>query len=227
MCEGVPYFYPRHPRGWRREHADAGTDEPHISIHATLAGGDFFRPAQTEMPKNFYPRHPRGWRPQDAAAYAIACIFLSTPPSRVATSEHLCGEMPPQRISIHATLAGGDPKQAPRDGEEGKNFYPRHPRGWRPHVAHADGDEGAFLSTPPSRVATGTTFRVTSKPEEFLSTPPSRVATSGFLLLCFDKAYFYPRHPRGWRQTLQWFASRLWTKFLSTPPSRVATRTSA
>ena len=85
-------------------------------------------------------------------------MFLSTPPSRVATIQAKF------RDSIHAS------------------FYPRHPRGWRPsrllsvlpmcpvsiHATLAGGDDpgdsefarlGLFLSTPPSRVATAKVYK--------------------------------------------------------------------
>ena len=80
-------------------------------------------------------------------------MFLSTPPSRVATAV-FCGVRYTCRIvSIHATLAGGDVKT-------GKvimfllRFYPRHPRGWRPISSLLPLVTALFLSTPPSRVAT-------------------------------------------------------------------------
>ena len=65
----IPYcFYPRHPRGWR---PNAPTKQPavvDVSIHATLAGGD-----------HFLRRH------------RTRCgLFLSTPPSRVATHGSFC-----------------------------------------------------------------------------------------------------------------------------------------
>ena len=106
--------------------------ESDVSIHATLAGGDYV--------------------PNAAEVEALA--FLSTPPSRVATVLH-------ERLR-----------------RTHKCFYPRHPRGWRPsnraryvhlirvsiHATLAGGDAAksanaaqrkSFLSTPPSRVATG------------------------------------------------------------------------
>ena len=56
----------------------------------------------------------------------------------------------------------------------------------------------AFLSTPPSRVAT--CWLVLAEWEEvFLSTPPSRVATMWEYNYDHTEASFYPRHPRGWR----------------------------
>ena len=147
-------FYPRHPRGWRRScncinifwavisiHATlAGGDyfplgsilvRPDISIHATLAGGDVqVGVCQLRPNLYFYPRHPRGWRQLEIIIYIYDRLFLSTPPSRVATASpgDLDGVV---TISIHATLAGGDTGR------------PRH-----------TGARALFLSTPPSRVAT-------------------------------------------------------------------------
>ena len=40
--DGVPGFYPRHPRGWRRLVDDFCQPIYEVSIHATLAGGDLF-----------------------------------------------------------------------------------------------------------------------------------------------------------------------------------------
>ena len=56
-------FYPRHPRGWRHMFFVTTADFFNVSIHATLAGGD-----QDGL-----------WR------HLIGKVFLSTPPSRVAT----------------------------------------------------------------------------------------------------------------------------------------------
>ena len=127
----------------------------HVSIHATLAGGDLsvwlYGAAAS---KCFYPRHPRGWR--HASIYNV---FLS-----------LC-------------------------------FYPRHPRGWRqvitmalfggPSVSiHATLAGGDARSQSPVKT-----------PRMFLSTPPSRVATGRWGLTGRCGRCFYPRHPRGWRRS--------------------------
>ena len=65
------------------------------------------------------------------------------------------------------------------------------------------------------------TSRISSS--AFLSTPPSRVAT--FMRHQWpgwsDKR-FYPRHPRGWRHHFR-LHNQSQNQFLSTPPSRVAT----
>ena len=123
-------FYPRHPRGWRR----AGNARHHragdVSIHATLAGGDTRAYIEYVGGKCFYPRHPRGWRPAPAYHQLTPCWFLSTPPSRVATTllksamvdNFAFLSTPPSRV---ATAVGADAQR-----------------------------RVMFLSTPPSRVAT-------------------------------------------------------------------------
>ena len=170
-----------------------------VSIHATPAGGDFppalggynvtvflstppprvattRQPAGFRSPLGFYPRHPRGWRP--------AC----QPP-----------DAQRQRVSIHATLAGGDCRCQPLA------VPPRR-----------------FLSTPPSRVATAQPCpRRASLNVSIHATlaggdaaPPRKAPLS---------TSFYPRHPRGWRRPRNQAWQRQLTEFLSTPPSRVAT----
>ncbi len=85
--------------------------------------------------------------------------FQSTPPSRGATLPHEVPH-PPQGISIHAPLAGGDAG------------YPAAPRFLR-----------RFQSTPPSRGATAQIGLLYDVKQEFQSTPPSRGATGYRLLL--------------------------------------------
>ena len=151
----VPRFYPRHPRGWRQNALDTVPQALYVSIHATLAGGDLFHVCTSlVVNESFYPRHPRGWRRLSMPRKQTPPKFLSTPPSRVATK---------QAVAYGRTVVG---------------FYPRHPRGWRHsvtnnyyyityvsiHATLAGGDTDIseeemiselFLSTPPSRVATG------------------------------------------------------------------------
>ena len=101
-----------------------------VSIHATLAGGDPHSMVLCRAGRSFYPRHPRGWRRQSDGESSKGVMFLSTPPSRVAT--HTLARCKGLTVvSIHATLAGGDDEFAAT--RAGLN---------------------TFLSTPPSRVAT-------------------------------------------------------------------------
>ena len=168
-----------------------------VSIHATLAGGDQRQQCQHISKRRFYPRHPRGWRHICKAGAYRQTTFLSTPPSRVATvHEHEQGRK--RNVSIHATLAGGDGCAGTHCVEQAvsihatlaggdlrcgatrtavSRFYPRHPRGWRP-----------WMRDIADKV----------------------------------KVSFYPRHPRGWRRR-PGKSHRYRVAFLSTPPSRVAT----
>ena len=177
----------------------AGKSAIDVSIHATLAGGDAIK---------VWPNSR--WS-----------VFLSTPPSRVATAA------------------------AARNSQDAFSFYPRHPRGWRPklpckntlsiavsiHATLAGGDASSsssidsrrlFLSTPPSRVATAKGLDKVTDKLEFLSTPPSRVATA--LAKIAGDFYYVSIHA-----TLAGgdfggsSCSSISSMFLSTPPSRVAT----
>ena len=218
-------FYPRHPRGWRLVPLRNGKKAQSVSIHATLAGGDTRTVPRLLNNMRFYPRHPRGWRLAGRHLGRHGQMFLSTPPSRVAT------------------------RTAGRPRHKYESFYPRHPRGWRLtdeqyeviigdvsiHATLAGGDSAScalflqctkFLSTPPSRVATSAGYSMGLSVDKFLSTPPSRVATSKF---CYTspsqhvsihatlaggderrppglplQSRFYPRHPRGWRHVSKW-----------------------
>ena len=101
-----------------------------VSIHATLAGGDSSK----------------------ASPFLMRILFLSTPPSRVATA-YMMEQLEDMMVSIHATLAGGDLRRVAVGANRvgflstppsrvatillmaeligGNCFYPRHPRGWR------------------------------------------------------------------------------------------------
>ena len=79
-------FYPRPPRGGRRNAIKDVLLLVLISIHALREEGDVQRPG-TRRPslKNFYPRPPRGGRRTVAAFAARNTLFLSTPSARRAT----------------------------------------------------------------------------------------------------------------------------------------------
>ena len=150
----------------------------YVSIHATLVGGDVS--IAKELPTGE--------------------LFLSTPPTRVATDSSQTMDIHVD-VSIHATLVGGDPVR-PWNSGRCRCFYPRHPRGWRRyrarlvrfgeevsiHATLVGGDDMhhrfvflliiQFLSTPPSWVATLQPQFQPLPPFLFLSTPPSWVATT-------------------------------------------------
>ena len=79
-----------------------------VSIHATLAGGDAAE-ENDRVQKKVVSIHATlaGGDAMSKATIGALTVFLSTPPSRVATV------VPPGAdnavlVSIHATLAGGD-----------------------------------------------------------------------------------------------------------------------
>ena len=169
-----------------------------VSIHATLAGGDFLNAALSNSAICFYPRHPRGWRQNGMSFCLKTKMFLSTPPSRVATvgvpypAAYFFCFYPRHPRGWRLDFIGNIWRK--------QSFYPRHPRGWRPPPFLAgDALQSLFLSTPPSRVATQAPGCHVCIVFVFLSTPPSRVATS--ILFNLYRIFL----------------------FLSTPPSRVAT----
>ena len=101
-----------------------------ISIHASLAGGDFIRRLISCRRCNFNPRLLRGRRRLLKAVFLQHAGFQSTPPSR------------------EATRGGGHAARHERD------FNPRLPRGRRPFVERERRLCVLFQSTPPSREAT-------------------------------------------------------------------------
>ena len=151
-----------------------------ISIHALREEGDYL----------------------DGVCPGHYCPFLSTPSARRATRPDTQG-LKQHGISIHALREEGDSRPL-RLKRCTSDFYPRPPRGGRPHSAisfsctisisiHALREEGdlqnglfykpcvlRFLSTPSARRATERSIQMTVT-DLFLSTPSARRATSGVL----------------------------------------------
>ena len=172
----------------------------------------------------------------------ISRLFLSTPPSRVATRAvahvALCGY-----ISIHATLAGGDlPLSAPFRA-----------RCISIHATLAGGDLGITKSAVGNYISIhatlaggdGLPLRRSPPQADFYPRHPRgwrrwdlNEASASYNIsihatlaggdspslrrLDLRFRYFYPRHPRGWRRRPSCVAIPA-AEFLSTPPSRVAT----
>ena len=148
----------------------------YVSIHATLAGGDL-------VPRT---------RPRRAS------LFLSTPPSRVAT----------RCLGVGSCALWRFYPRHPRGWRQARNwkarqnfscFYPRHPRGWRPPNQQRDQRDGRVSIHATLAGGDRLTSSEISAMEEFLSTPPSRVATRIRANGARNHSCFYPRHPRGWR----------------------------
>ena len=127
----------------------------------------------------FYPRHPRGWRPLIHGAVGAG-----------------------GRVSIHATLAGGDRPGIFFTFGMNSGFYPRHPRGWRPEIA-----QGALNGTLVSIHATlaGGDFKEINYGQAggIVSIHATLAGGDTAIVGMFgENAGFYPRHPRGWRPFL-------------------------
>ena len=191
-------FYPRPPRGGRRECPQLHQGVFPISIHALREEGDAGIAGRDIGHTDFYPRPPRGGRRIYYGLEIPDLKFLSTPSARRAT----LGLTPPYCCM--------------------SNFYPRPPRGGRPyhpvtphpdrpisiHALREEGDQGntaalsvttIFLSTPSARRATRRSQH-RQKVGQFLSTPSARRATFHLTSLGF-----------------------CFIKFLSTPSARRAT----
>ena len=215
-----------------------------VSSHATLAGGDLQIFYKCRLLSVFLSTPPsRVATESNMKSTGGQNMFLSTPPSRVATESNMTStggqnmflSTPPSRVatkttenimvfskvSIHATLAGGDDESFPASPT---------PVIVSIHATLAGGDklptvqkelDDMFLSTPPSRVATVFCSSCKRSSSCFYPRHPRgwRLPRpySFTIHLCF-----YPRHPRGWR-LLHSFFMLVWVLFLSTPPSRVAT----
>ena len=147
------HFYPRPPRGGRREQAAAMGKACAISIHALREEGDESRPPPWAKPVQFlstpsarratvwpskisppegyfYPRPPRGGRLRTFEKSSGIQLFLSTPSARRATENYSCIAVI-QEISIHALREESD-AGSPGRRSNTSNFYPRPPRGERP-----------------------------------------------------------------------------------------------
>ena len=153
--QGGPHhanFYPRPPRGGRHYGNYHRGASQGISIHALREEGDrcWRHPA---APRSGFLSTPSARRATWAGlGFRSAFVFLSTPSARRAT-HHCRLFVCLQYISIHALREEGDlpfSRQLPQH----TNFYPRPPRGGRPHQSFPQRNTESFLSTPSARRAT-------------------------------------------------------------------------
>ena len=217
-------FYPRPPRGGRREFQNPEVRAEYISIHALREEGDK-PPAQRLQPlRDFYPRPPRGGRPLyamhstcapmisihalreegDCSAlrqFSRLASFLSTPSARRATCAPANCFPPPTHFYPRPPRGGRRSCRGLR--QQMQDFYPRPPRGGRLAPFHPGGRLCQFLSTPSARRAT----------------------RSSRWRIC-PGWNFYPRPPRGGRPQPQ-AAIAGHKQFLSTPSARRATRSNS
>ena len=174
-------FYPRPPRGGRREDVRVSRQSRGISIHALREEGDYTESRGRSGAAYFYPRPPRGGRRAQAHREG----------PRGTISIHALREEGDQgpgalhgvlRISIHALREEGDACSAVMPYTI-INFYPRPPRGGRPVSVPVR--YSSFLNFYPR---------------------PPRGGRRGMRRGSPDLRNFYPRPPRGGRrrQPVQW-----------------------
>ena len=173
-----------------------------ISIHALREEGDVRHGWSRPIPRYFYPRPPRGGRPCrlvhlfPAASISIHALREEGDP----TCAYVRAS--PMSISIHALREEGDAGTTPKNSPY-IDFYPRPPRGGRPHRSQKQvGQRCDFYPRPPRGGRLGNTAAL-SVTTIFLSTPSARRATRHNRKLLENQSDFYPRPPRGGRQQKQ------------------------
>ena len=237
------YFYPRPPRGGRLvTSVSSCSSSGFLSTPSARRATGTFHGASRNTPY-FYPRPPRGGRPAQS--------LRRRRPSRI--SIHALREEGDQGkdkplnifdfISIHALREEGDQKGSFKRPST-TNFYPRPPRGGRPHAAGNGSDTFEFLSTPSARRATVVGISVSSNQgisihalreegdrvrvagefprQEFLSTPSARRATR--LCSVTGASLWISIHAlREEGDVVPLDAQPVYLLFLSTPSARRAT----
>ena len=122
-------FYPRPPRGGRRDQPAEPVPLHEISIHALREEGDQDSPPEALLCSYFYPRPPRGGRQTTEKARPRLANFYPRPP-RGGRQGRADQARPEGSISIHALREEGDRTER-HSGRRNADFYPRPPRGGR------------------------------------------------------------------------------------------------
>ena len=236
-------FYPRPPRGGRQGKKWSDKEVIKISIHALREEGDQRNLCTGQHSRYFYPRPPRGGRrAEESVVFGVKAIsihalreegdvqtqtatrlgdaFLSTPSARRATVLRDTFDYDIS-ISIHALREEGDvPPRA--SFSSSFYFYPRPPRGGRLNPPTQEEKAHQFLSTPSARRAT--TRTTYADRAQMISIHALREEGDNIGSLSPGPTQnFYPRPPRGGRQSAPQAAYRC-KEFLSTPSARRATQ---
>ena len=168
----------------------------------------------------FQSTHPLRGATATARCSCWPKIFQSTHPLRGATWRPHAVRPGQQQISIHAPLAGCDPR-CPSCSVPPINFNPRTPCGVRPKLYIWTREAVAFQSTHPLRGAT-LVMHGRALLEIFQSTHPLRGATYSRAFSYVTVSHFNPRTPCGVRQSAPARAACI-SAFQSTHPLRGAT----
>ena len=149
---------------------------------------------------DFYPRPPRGGRRLWVTLCPWCHQFLSTPSARRATHGVFSFQYSADNFYPRPPR-GGRPRADCRKPIPSTYFYPRPPRGGRLHKLVESGS-GAGISIHALREEGDACCGYTvPRHPAFLSTPSARRATWACRCTSTVGRYFYPRPPRGGRQT--------------------------
>ena len=195
----LDHFYPRPPRGGRRDAGASGAELGEFLstpsarratwVQHFLHGGErnfYPRPPRggrrrgyRDRPDSvdFYPRPPRGGRPASRRMLQPSRIFLSTPSARRATRRVCRNTSRAASYFAPRPPRGGRPKTRTHFIQFDSYFYPRPPRGGRPPYRYIDVSRWQDFYPRPPR---GGRQRPAPKPHSsrlFLSTPSARRAT--------------------------------------------------
>ena len=170
-----------------------------ISIHALREEGD------TKNLETFFSRYIsiHALREEGDIAHLDGLLgdllFLSTPSARRATDASPTWEDITQFLSTPSARRATRSASAPC--RSAGHFYPRPPRGGRPHDLAGLREVGVFLSTPSARRATAQMQEVPVFQQ--ISIHALREEGDGSRpRLLRARSYFYPRPPRGGRRYL-------------------------
>ena len=189
-------FYPRPPRGGRRDRLLYPHQRRAISIHALREEGDQLPPPHPGRTKYFYPRPPRGGRLFFFSISVLPVDFYPRPP-RGGRRHGFCIK-------------------------RGKNLFLSTPSARRATVGNSQsgGHAQLFLSTPSARRATRAATGVKAD-ILFLSTPSARRAT--YAPCIFRPCRRFLSTPSARRATIVQQQGGWGKLFLSTPSARRAT----
>ena len=151
--------------------------ENKISIHALREEGDSAGACIRPHLQHFYPRPPRGGRPgQHSGVECNHHISIHALREEGDIQQQLMRVS--HTISIHALREEGDAKYFLGQSQQAQDFYPRPPRGGRPHRSQKQvGQRCNFYPRPPRGGRHAVASRLFES-QQFLSTPSARRATA-------------------------------------------------
>ena len=173
--------------------------------------------SSTPPPTNFYPRPPRGGRPTASRYLLLAATFLSTPSARRATAPWY-GSLGADGLFLSTPSARRATASSDFSTPKTRDFYPRPPRGGRPHSIANICKAAQFLSTPSARRATLKPCPFCGGSANFYPRPPRGGRPGIHIHRRSPPNHFYPRPPRGGRRRCCCTSTSCLLNFYPRPP---------